>query len=108
MRSKEDDRLRHKLENKLSNQGLRAPCRLSVEVYQKTATLTGMVQYEYQKRSAIQAARTLDGVSSVIDRIKIEAPVHRWDDDPQAAAHHAPRDAIDPVPGPTDVPEELP
>jgi hypothetical protein len=102
MRSKEDDRLRLRLENKLSNQGLRAPCRLSVEVYQNMATITGNVLYEYQKRAAIQAARTLDGISAVVDRIKVEAGVKKWDDDPHAAPYKPPEDSIDPMQGTTD------
>jgi osmotically-inducible protein OsmY len=96
MRSREDDRLRHKLENKLSNQGLRAPCRLSVEVYQKTVTLTGTVLYDYQKRAAIQVSRSMDGVSSVIDRIKVEAPVRRWEEE-GPPPHHAPDGTDEPV-----------
>jgi hypothetical protein len=95
MRNKDDDRLRHKLENKLSNQGIRAPCRVSVEVYQKSVTLIGTVLYEYQKRAAIQAARAMDGVSSVIDRLKIEAPVRVWDEGGPPPAHETTDEIVD-------------
>jgi hypothetical protein len=107
MRNKDDDRLRHKLENKLSNQGLRAPCRLSVEVYQKTVTLTGTVLYDYQKRAAVLAARTMDGISSVIDRLKVEAPVKRWDDG-TVPPHHAAPPADEPMPEMPATPPEQP
>lgn len=82
MAKKEDDRLQLRLENKYSSQGLRAPCRIRVEVYNGNVTVSGVVQYEYQKRSAILAARSMDGVQSVVDRLKVETPVHQWDDEP--------------------------
>ena len=105
MRNKDDDRLRLRLENKLSNQGLRAPCRLSVDVYHKTVTLNGIVQYDYQKRAEIQAARSMDGVAGVIDRVKVQAPVRTWEEEP-----HVPRSAVeepvDQMPGPVASPDE--
>src|SRR5262245_38978477 len=106
MRSKDDDRLRLRLENKLSNQGLRAPCRLSVEVYQKMVTLTGKVLYDYQKRAAIQAARSMDGVTGVIDRLKVEPPTKNWEQEPHTPSKPA-SDSIDPMQGPAGAPEEL-
>lgn len=80
MARKEDDRLQLRLGNKLINQGLRAPCRVNIEVHNGTITLNGIVQFDYQKRSAIQAARSMDGAKGVIDRLKVETPTRSWDD----------------------------
>ena len=82
MARKEDDRLQLRLANKLSNIGIRAPCRLAVEVYNGHVTLNGIVQYDYQKRASIQAARSMDGVQSVTDKVKVEPPVRGWEELP--------------------------
>ena len=74
--------------NNLSNLGLRAPCRIIVDVYNGDVTLKGVVQYGYQKRTAIQAVRSVDGVHRVDDQLKIEAPEKRWDED--EPSHEAP------------------
>ena len=83
MARKDDDRLQLRLANKLSNIGIRSPCRVNVETHNGSVTLQGMVQYDYQKRAAIQAARSMDGVQSVTDRVKVEAPVRGWEEEAQ-------------------------
>ena len=83
MAKKDDDRLELRLTNKLINIGLRAPCRLSVEVYNGSVKLRGNVQYAYQKRAAIMAIRSMDGVHGLIDQLKVEAPVRSWDESEQ-------------------------
>jgi len=106
MRSKDDERLRHRLENKLSNQGLRAPCRLTVEVYQRMATLTGKVLYDYQKRAAIQSARTMDGMNGVIDRIKVEPPTKNWETEPHTPSKPS-SESMEPMQGPASASDEV-
>ena len=81
MAKREDDRLLLRITNKLSNVGLRAPCRFTVDVYNGSVTIKGLVQYEYQRRAAITAIRGQDGVQSIIDQLKVQPPVHNWDDD---------------------------
>ena len=81
MAKKEDDRLQLRISNKLTNVGLRAPCRFNLDVYNGSVTIKGLVQYEYQRRAAIQTIRSQDGVQSVIDQLKVQPPVHNWDDD---------------------------
>lgn len=80
MAKKDDDRLELRLSNKLVNIGLRAPCRIQVEVYHGIVKLKGKVLFDYQKRAAITAARSMDGVKETIDELKVETPVRVWDD----------------------------
>ena len=94
MAKRDDDRLELKLTNKLGNIGLRTPCRIQVEVYQGGVTLKGMVLYDYQKRAAISAARSMDGVKSVIDQLKVQPPVKSWDD-----VENRPPESAEPPPG---------
>ena len=88
MSKSDDDRLQMRLENKLINAGLRRPCKVSVEVYNGMVTVKGMVQYEYQKRAAIHACRTMDGIRSISDQLKVEPPVRQ----PQPADPSKPPD----------------
>jgi osmotically-inducible protein OsmY len=77
---KEDDRLELRISNKLGNIGLRAPCRIQVEVYNGQVRLKGKVLFDYQKKAAITAVRSMDHVTGIIDELKVEAPVRAWDD----------------------------
>ena len=83
MGKKDDDRLQLRLENKLLNLGLRAPCRVTVEIYNGTVTLKGVLQYEYQKRAAIHAVRSQEGVSRFVDLMKVLPPVRQPQSQPQ-------------------------
>ena len=80
MAKKDDDRLELRITNKLGNIGLRAPCRIQVEVYHGAVKLKGKVQFDYQKRAAITAVRSMDGVRETIDQLKVETPVRVWDE----------------------------
>ena len=89
MPRKDDDRLQLRIANKLSNIGLRAPCRIHVEVYNGSVSVKGMVQYEYQRRAALQAIRSHEGVHDITDGLKIEAPGQKWaEDDGRAGSGH--------------------
>ena len=83
MPKKDDDRLEMRITNKLSNVGLRAPCRFTVEVHNSTVKIKGKVQFDYQKRAALMAIRSMDGVKGLIDDLKVEAPVRAWEEDEQ-------------------------
>ena len=82
MAKKDDDRLQLRLDNKLLNLGLRAPCRVILEVYNGTVTLKGTLLYDYQRRAAIHAVRSTEGVKSFIDLMKIAPPVRQPQQDP--------------------------
>lgn len=81
MAKREDDRLQLRLTNKLSNLGLRSPSRVHVEVYHGDVTIKGVVQFEYQRKAAVTAVRSMDGVESVIDQLKVQAPTRAWDEE---------------------------
>ncbi len=88
MPKKDDDRLLLRISNKLINIGLRAPCRFNVDVYHASVTIRGNVLYEYQRRAAIQAIRSMDGVQSVIDQLKVQPPVRSWEAEAEGTSPH--------------------
>jgi osmotically-inducible protein OsmY len=43
-----------------------------------TVTLSGTLDFDYQRRPLLRAASGVDGVHMVIDQLKVKAPSH-WD-----------------------------
>ena len=77
---KEDDRIELRINNKLCNIGLRAPCRIQVDVYNGSVRIKGKVLFDYQKKAALMAVRSMDGVTGIIDELKVEPHARAWDD----------------------------
>jgi len=80
MTRKDDERLQRRVEQRLASRGLRAPCRIQVSVNKGVVTLTGQVQYDYQKRAAVKAIQTLDGIQSVIEQLQVAPPKRAWEE----------------------------
>lgn len=59
----------------LANRGLRAPCHINVQSRNGEVTLSGHVLYPHQRDAALQALRSIEGVSRVTDQLKIKPPV---------------------------------
>jgi osmotically-inducible protein OsmY len=74
-----DHTVSNRVTHQMSNRGLRAPCDVSVQVHNGTVTLSGSVQYAYQKNSAMQAARSVEGAHTIIDQMQVIARGKRWD-----------------------------
>jgi osmotically-inducible protein OsmY len=62
---------------RLATRGLRSPCKIEVQSKNGEVTLTGSIQYPYQRSAAVQAASTASGVRQVVDRLTIKAAVKR-------------------------------
>lgn len=68
-----DPKITRNVSQQLSVRGLRPPCRITVQCRDGQVTLSGSVQTLQQKQTAGQAARGVDGVRSVVDRLQIKA-----------------------------------
>jgi osmotically-inducible protein OsmY len=66
-----DGVLTQKVSQSLSNRGMRAPCQVAVTTQKGTVTLTGKIQYEHQRQLALQTARTMEGVTRIVDQLKV-------------------------------------
>jgi osmotically-inducible protein OsmY len=62
---------------RLATKGIRTPCKIEVQSKNGEVTLTGSIQYPYQRSAAIQAASTASGVRHVVDRLTIKAAAKR-------------------------------
>lgn len=72
-----DNRIVRSAERQLASCGVRAPSRVTVGSVNGAVTLTGSIQYEHQRRSAVQAMQTVEGVRSVNDRLQVIPPIKR-------------------------------
>jgi hypothetical protein len=54
---------------------MRSPCHIAVAARKGDVTLTGTIQFEYQRIAALHAARGIDGVRRVMDQLKVQAKV---------------------------------
>lgn len=82
-----DATISRNVSRQLASCGLRAPCHIQVQTRQGEVTLTGNVQFVHQRNTAVQAIRTVEGVTRVVEKLKITpAPKHQY---PQPAAAHS-------------------
>jgi osmotically-inducible protein OsmY len=73
-----DKAINLKITQQLSARGMRAPCRIAVQTTKGVVTLSGDIEYEHQRNAALQAARHLDGVNSVVDQLHVKPKTSQW------------------------------
>jgi osmotically-inducible protein OsmY len=69
--SLKDRLLNQKVMQQLSNRGVRLPCEVVATVADGSVTLSGQIEHEYQRRSAIRAAQNIAGVKRVTDQLRV-------------------------------------
>jgi hypothetical protein len=73
-----DGVLVNKVGLQLSKRGIRIPCRVKVSVYKGEVTLSGELQYEMQRKTALRAALEVPGVRGVKDELRVKPPTAAW------------------------------
>ncbi|HYM86042.1 MAG TPA: BON domain-containing protein [Pseudoxanthomonas sp.] len=71
--NKADQLITNQVNLKLSNRGIRTPCRVTVLTKNGEVTLTGTVQFAHQKSAATQAATGIAGVKRVVDQTTVNS-----------------------------------
>ena len=70
--SKRADReIRDHVAHALSQHGLRSPCHIDVASQHGTVTLSGTVQYDFQRHSAVRCTKGVSGVRRVVDQLSV-------------------------------------
>lgn len=72
--SASDKAILKKLQQHLSRISLGAHSRVSATVHSGQVTLSGVLQYENQRRPALKAARSVEGVRGVLDQLRVQPP----------------------------------
>ncbi len=75
-----DEVLLQKVTVNLTKRGIRPPCRVNVSVRNGVVTLSGTLQYELQRKTAIKAAQEVPGVQRVIDQLQVPKQTAAWHD----------------------------
>jgi osmotically-inducible protein OsmY len=73
-----DPTISQKVNQQLANCGMRAPCRISAETRKGYVTLTGAIQYDYQRRAILRATSAIDGVQGVVDHLQVIPAAQHW------------------------------
>jgi osmotically-inducible protein OsmY len=73
-----DKRLLQKVEQRVSRTGLGSQSKISVQIRNGDVTLSGVLQYETQRRPVLRAARGVDGVRRIVDQLQVKAPRRKW------------------------------
>jgi osmotically-inducible protein OsmY len=73
----DDRRLLQRVTQQLTTRGIRNPCHVDAAVKNGDVTLTGTIQYEHQRKAAMQAATGVTGVKRVSDRMTVKPAVKR-------------------------------
>jgi osmotically-inducible protein OsmY len=78
-----DSTISQRVSEQLANCGIRAPCRITAVTNKGNVTLTGMIQYEYQRRTVMRSTSAIEGVRGVVDRMQVIPPTQHWNTNPQ-------------------------
>jgi osmotically-inducible protein OsmY len=73
-----DKRITQKVQQRLSRTGFGSQANLSVQVRNGDVTLSGILQYETQRRPALHAARGVEGVRRIVDQLQVKAAPRKW------------------------------
>jgi osmotically-inducible protein OsmY len=73
-----DEILANRVQVQLSKRGIRVPCRVRVSVLKGEVTLSGELQYEIQRKTALRAVREVAGVRAINDNLQVSPPSAAW------------------------------
>jgi osmotically-inducible protein OsmY len=73
-----DHAITQKVSQQLASRGMRPPCRIGVVTNKGNVTLSGMIQYDHQRRSAVQVARGVNGVQRVLETLQVIPTTQHW------------------------------
>jgi osmotically-inducible protein OsmY len=73
-----DPMISQRVQEKLANMGIRAPCRVAVASNKGHVTLSGSIQYEHQRHTVLHAIRAVTGVQRVVDLMHVTPTGDHW------------------------------
>lgn len=73
----QDRAIAQQVSQRLAMKGIRSPCKVEVQSKNGEVTLSGNIQFAYQRATVMQAASTATGVRRVVDHLTVKAPAKR-------------------------------
>lgn len=83
-----DKTLLAKVNQRLSQCGTGSNVHVNVTIRNGTVTLSGMLEFDYQRRPILRAAQGVQGVRLVIDQLRVKPPMH-WVHQQSGHGEHA-------------------
>lgn len=78
--SNQDRRVNLNVIRQLASHGIRPPCNVVAVTSDGSTTLTGQIEHEHQRHSAVRAAQNTAGVKRVVDQLQVMSKrSHRQD-----------------------------
>jgi len=71
-----DKTLLSKVNSRLSNCGAGSRVHVTATVRNGTVTLSGTLDFDYQRKPLLRAASGIDGVRMVVDQLRVKPPAH--------------------------------
>jgi osmotically-inducible protein OsmY len=72
-----DPKILQSVSRRLASSGIRAPSTVTSTSMNGDVTLSGTLQYEHQRSSALQAVQGVEGVRRVIDHMTVKPTLKR-------------------------------
>ncbi len=69
--SSRDQFVNQKVIRQLTSSGVRPPCKVVVSTSDGSTTLSGEIEFEHQRRTAMRAAQATSGVKRVVDHLQV-------------------------------------
>jgi osmotically-inducible protein OsmY len=73
-----DKTIQRKVSQRLGRVGLGSQSKVTVAVRNGQVTVSGMLQYEIQRRSILNSARGVQGVRGVVDQLQAKPKKKNW------------------------------
>jgi osmotically-inducible protein OsmY len=81
-----DKTIANKVTQKLSRCGGGSNVRVNVTIRNGTVTLSGMLDFDYQRKPILRAVNGVEGVRMVIDQLKVK-PQNHWAKEKDRSGH---------------------
>ncbi len=72
-----DKRIVQKVNQKLSRTGT-TQCKVNVAVRNGCVTISGEIHYENQRRPIMNSARSVEGVRTIVDQLRVKPAPKKW------------------------------
>lgn len=73
-----DKTIIHKLNQRLVRAGMSSKSKVTIVVKNGTVTVTGLLQYDNQRRPLMNALRRVDGVRGLVDQMTVKPRENKW------------------------------
>lgn len=83
-----DKDLQRLVTQRLARTGLGTQTPIRATVHNGTVVVSGVLQFEYQRKPALKAVQGIEGVRNIVDQLKLQPPTTKWQHGLAGVEHH--------------------